>query len=168
MAVDPAVLKETYQRLKKEADEGGYFLNPDASFAKELVEGLLVNEARYGYPSCPCRLASGNREEDRDIVCPCDYRDPDLSDYGCCYCGLYVSKDIYEGIKKAHSIPERRPTPEKRMEQKKETGGELGAGVKLAYPVWRCDVCGYICARENPPEICPVCKAKKDRFSRFI
>jgi rubrerythrin len=26
---------------------------------------------------------------------------------------------------------------------------------------------GYLCARENPPEICPICKVKKDRFEKF-
>jgi len=38
----------------------------------------------------------------------------------------------------------------------------------LPFPIWRCVVCGYLCAREGPPEICPICKAKKDRFERFI
>jgi rubrerythrin len=39
---------------------------------------------------------------------------------------------------------------------------------KLTLPVWRCKVCGYLCAREQPPEVCPICKVKKDRFERFI
>ena len=51
-------------------------MNPDVEFTKELVKGILVNEKRYGYWNCPCRLASGNKEEDLDIICPCDYRDP--------------------------------------------------------------------------------------------
>jgi len=38
----------------------------------------------------------------------------------------------------------------------------------LPLPVWRCKVCGYLCAREGPPEICPICKAKKERFERFM
>lgn len=41
-------------------------------------------------------------------------------------------------------------------------------GFKLAYPVWRCKICGYICSRNEPPEICPICKASKDRFERFM
>ena len=40
--------------------------------------------------------------------------------------------------------------------------------LNIKYPVWRCNVCGYLCARENPPEICPICKAKKERFEIFI
>ncbi|MGD2166168.1 MAG: ferredoxin:glutaredoxin reductase, partial [Anaerolineae bacterium] len=34
-------------------------------------------------------------------------------------------------------------------------------------PVWRCRVCGYLCARERPPGRCPICKATQERFDRF-
>ncbi|MEM3551946.1 MAG: ferredoxin-thioredoxin reductase catalytic domain-containing protein [Candidatus Bathyarchaeia archaeon] len=44
--------------------------------------------------SCPCRLASGILELDRDIICPCDYRDLDVAEFGACYRGLYVRKGI--------------------------------------------------------------------------
>lgn len=151
-----------YHRLKKEAEAGGYHLNPDEAFTKELVESLLINEERYGYPSCPCRLSTGIKEEDLDIICPCDYRDPDLIDYGTCYCGLYVSQEIIDGKKKLTSIPDRR-----KKEKKKKTETTL-LTEKLAYPIWRCKVCGYLCARENPPEVCPICKASKERFERFL
>ena len=40
-----------------------------------LLEGLLTNKERYGYMCCPCRLAASDREADRDIICPCDYRE---------------------------------------------------------------------------------------------
>jgi ferredoxin-thioredoxin reductase catalytic chain len=74
-----------YERLDREAEAGGYHLNPDRALTRDLVVGLLTNEKRYGYGSCPCRLASGKKDEDLDIVCPCDYRDPDLDDYDTCY-----------------------------------------------------------------------------------
>jgi ferredoxin-thioredoxin reductase catalytic subunit len=74
-----------YKRLNKDAEAYGYHLNPDVEFTKELVKGLLVNEKRYGYQNCPCRLASGDSAADLDMVCPCDYRDPDLTEYGTCY-----------------------------------------------------------------------------------
>ena len=78
-------VERNYERLKKEAESNGYYLNPDVEFTKQLVRGLLTNEKRYGYPACPCRLASGNKDEDLDIICPCDYRDPDLTDFNTCY-----------------------------------------------------------------------------------
>src|SRR3972149_1314374 len=92
-----------YEKLKREAEEGGYHLNTDVDFTKDLVRSLLVNERRYGYWACPCRLASGVKGEDLDIICPCDYRDDDLNEYGACYCALYVSAEIVEGKKTASS-----------------------------------------------------------------
>ncbi|MFQ6032040.1 MAG: ferredoxin-thioredoxin reductase catalytic domain-containing protein, partial [Candidatus Zixiibacteriota bacterium] len=151
--------------LNREAEACGDHLNPDVEHTKELVKGLLTNEKRYSYWACPCRLAAGVKEEDLDIICPCDYRDPDLNDYGTCYCALYVSLVVLKGEKKLGSIPERRPPSEERRKAKsKSTTGSISS---LSQPVWRCKVCGYLCAREEPPEVCPICKAKKERFERF-
>jgi ferredoxin-thioredoxin reductase catalytic subunit len=164
-AVDAA-----YQRLKAEAEARGYHLHPDVAFTKDLIRGLLANEARYGYGACPCRLASGSKEDDLDIICPCDYRDPDLAEYGACYCALYVSGAILRGEKTVQAIPERRPSAAERRRVKESRTSQpvARAEAALAYPVWRCKVCGYLCAREGPPEQCPICKAKKERFERFM
>ena len=169
-AVTRADIEQTYQKLNREAESGGYHLNPDMELTLDLVKGLLVNGERFGYPSCPCRLASGIKQEDLDIICPCDYRDPDLQEYGACYCALYVSGDIAEGKREAVSIPERRPSENERQRQKTSPPPAPSKTLekKLPYPVWRCKVCGYLCARDSPPEVCPVCKAKRERFERFI
>lgn len=155
-----------YTKLSRESEATGYHVNPDTEFTRELVKGLIVNERRYGYWACPCRLASGVKEDDRDIICPCDYRDADLLDYGACYCALYVSGAALKGDKKIASIPERRPPPEARQKPEKEA--RSGGTIAPPLPVWRCKVCGYLCAREFPPEVCPICRAKQDRFERFL
>jgi rubrerythrin len=95
-SISQSEVDSRYKKLKSEGQGGGYSLNPDIEFTKELVKGLLANEKRYGYMACPCRLSA------------------------------------------------------------------------LPLPVWRCRVCGYLCARDDPPELCPICKAKKERFERFI
>jgi len=166
LAITPQALDRLYRRLYQETEAGGYHLNPDESFTKELVKGLLVNEKRYGYWACPCRLASGEKQEDLDIICPCDYRDPDLSDYGACYCALYVTGEVLKGERKLTMVPERRPPAEER--EKARSAAQIPNLSSLPYPVWRCKVCGYLCAREGPPEVCPICKAKKDRFEKFL
>ena len=158
-------LDNQYDTLKKEAEASGYRLNPDIEFTKELIEGLIKNEHRYGYQACPCRLAEGVKEHDLDIICPCDYRDDDLTQYGACFCGLYVSQDVIDGKISVTSIPERR-SPEKNKGKKQNRKASMSTS--LDYPVWRCKVCGYLCARTEPPEICPICKAKRDRFIKFI
>jgi ferredoxin-thioredoxin reductase catalytic chain len=155
-----------YERLDREAEAAGYHLNPDRGFTRELVHGLLVNQARYGYPSCPCRLASGEKEQDLDIICPCDYRDPDLLDWGACYCALYVSEEVLRGDQELQPVPERRP-PAGQRPQEQPRKVPAAPGGEATVPVWRCRVCGYLCGRERPPGICPICKAKRERFERF-
>lgn len=102
----PEKLMET---LGKYAGTQGLELNSDREQVLMLMEGLLANESRYGYRSCPCRLAKGDKDSDKDIVCPCDYRDPDVDEYGSCYCGLYVSEDWNAGRIDHRRVPERRP-----------------------------------------------------------
>lgn len=161
-------VEELHKKLKEEAEESGYHLNPDAEFTKELVRSILINQKRYGYWACPCRLASGVKEDDLDVICPCDYRDADLNQFGTCFCALYVSGEVVQGKKKISSIPERRPPKEERRKMKEEKTKLAGMKSDLKIPVWRCKVCGYLCARDEPPEICPICKANKERFERFM
>ena len=150
-----------HKRLDKEAEASGYHLNPNLEHTRGLVEALLVNEARYGYWACPCRLSDGDKEEDLDIICPCDYRDPDLAEYGACYCALYVSDQIKAGEREAQPIPERRPEERDQRPQFAKPASVKGEG---GMQVWRCRVCGYLCAREQPPGRCPICKATRERF----
>jgi ferredoxin-thioredoxin reductase catalytic chain len=81
---------------------------------------------------------------------------------------LYVSAPVKAGEKEVSSIPERRPPKEERKKMDERKGSGKGKIEKLPYPVWRCKVCGYLCARDDPPEVCPVCKAGKERFERFL
>jgi len=164
-----AEAKRLYERLKKEAEGSGYYLNPDVDFVLDLMEGLLVNEKRYGYWACPCRLADGVREKDLDIICPCDYRDPDLADHGACFCALYVTEEVFQGARQWKSIPDRR-IEDQAAQAASPTPGPSSANRLSAredLPVWRCKVCGYLCARTDPPLKCPICKADQDRFARF-
>jgi len=101
-----------YEILSKYAESQGIKLNRDKEYVLEILEGLLRNESRYGYRSCPCRLAAGVKEKDADIICPCVYRDPDIKDYGSCYCKLYVSREWNEGKIKQVKVPDRRKIQE--------------------------------------------------------
>lgn len=103
---------ELYDLLKKVQEPKGYYFNKDKEWVLSILSDLLVNKERYGYSSCPCRLATGDREKDRDILCPCVYRSEDVKEYGSCYCNLYVSEDWNQGKIPHGYVPERRP-PEK-------------------------------------------------------
>ncbi|MCK4455676.1 MAG: hypothetical protein KAU99_04950 [Thermoplasmata archaeon] len=109
-----------------------------------------------------------------DIVCPCEYRDADVAEFGACFCALFVSKEVREG-KELEPVPERRPI-EAIEEAEKATDllekgeismPELKTASARDVQVWRCSVCGYLCARKYPPNVCPICKAPRERFEEF-
>ena len=102
-------IEKLYEMLRKVQEPKGYYFNNDKERTFELLEGLLENKERYGYMVCPCRLASGDREWDKDIICPCVYREPDVEEYGSCYCNLYVSREWNQGKISHAYVPERRP-----------------------------------------------------------
>ena len=168
-------------RARHEADAKtyGYYLTPDPELLQAFLEGLKVNEERYGYPSCPCRLASGRFEFDRDIICPCDYRDPEVAEFGACYCRLYVSKEVNRS-KELPTVPERRPMEKQALaygaaaqpvEKKPEEAARMEApkeakGISQLKPkLWYCKQCGYVVFRDEPPYVCPICKAKRELFA---
>jgi len=170
-------IEQVRRRAEADAKTYGYYLTPQPELLQGFLEGLKTNEDRYGYPLCPCRLTSGNFEYDRDIICPCDYRDPDVAQYGACYCRLYVNKQVYES-QNLPEVPERRP-PEKQAraygtqvpsasaqggQEKPPAKGEKSQSV-VKKKLWYCKQCGYVVFREDPPYICPICKAKKELFA---
>ena len=177
-------LEQVRKRAEADAKTYGYFLVNEPELLQGLLEGLKTNEDRYGYPSCPCRLASGMLDYDRDIICPCDYRDPDVAEFGACYCRLYVNKDVYDHKVELPSVPERRPQEKQArafqaasMPKKAEPMAseakpaaateEKEELVKIGPKMWYCKQCGYVVFREDPPYVCPICKAKREMFGEI-
>jgi len=165
------------EHMKRNAKENGYYLCPDEQLFNDLINGLATNTNRYGYGSCPCRVASGVKKYDVDIICPCEYRNADVDEFGMCYCGLFVNEQRKNNPSQLRSIPERRP--QEIMDATNAAAETKHISTEFTkYPkpgkntplikVWRCNVCGYLCARELPPPICPICKAKAECFEQFI
>jgi ferredoxin-thioredoxin reductase catalytic chain len=172
-------LEQVRKRAEADAKTYGYYLTPQPDLLQMFIEGLKVNEDRYGYPLCPCRLTSGNFEFDRDIICPCDYRDPDVAQYGACYCRLYVNKVVYES-QNLPEVPERRPiekqeraygtvvtTPQAPSPATQEKPAQAPKQAEVKKKLWYCKQCGYVVYREDPPYVCPICKAKREMFAEI-
>ena len=180
-------IEQTRRRAEADAKTYGYYLTPQPDLLQMFLEGLKTNEDRYGYPSCPCRLATGNLDIDRDIICPCDYRDPDVAEFGACYCRLYVNKAVYES-KNLPEVPERRPLEKQGRaygipglsQQGEAQGAQEKAAILATTPtpmqppkaevkkkLWYCKQCGYVVYREDPPYVCPICKAKREMFAEI-
>jgi ferredoxin-thioredoxin reductase catalytic chain len=179
--LSPITLEQVRKRAEADAKTYGYYLVPQQELLQMFLEGLKTNEERYGYPSCPCRLATGNLDIDRDIICPCDYRDPDVAQYGSCYCRLYVNKTVYES-QNLPEVPERRPIEKQQRaygssaEKKPNEATEkttppqqpqTSKPPEIKKKLWYCKQCGYVVYREDPPYICPICKAKREMFAEI-
>jgi ferredoxin-thioredoxin reductase catalytic chain len=174
-------LEQVRKRAEADAKTYGYYLTPQPDLLQMFIEGLKTNEDRYGYASCPCRLATGNFEVDRDIICPCDYRDPDVAQYGACYCRLYVNKAVFES-QNLPEVPERRPiekqeraygtsaakqAPTQTTQEKPAAPTAQPQKTEVKKKLWYCKQCGYVVYREDPPYVCPICKAKREFFAEI-
>jgi ferredoxin-thioredoxin reductase catalytic subunit len=86
--------QEIVESMGRNAKKNGYYLCPDVQLFNDLIDGLATNTTRYGYGSCPCRIASGVKKYDADIICPCEYRDADVDEFGMCFCCMFVNEKI--------------------------------------------------------------------------
>ncbi len=70
-------------RLTEKADE-----------VELLSKGVLENLSSKGQRYCPCRITTGDRKKDLDLICPCNFlRQQTYKEYGECWCGLFVKRD---------------------------------------------------------------------------
>ncbi|NHJ01210.1 MAG: ferredoxin:thioredoxin reductase [Candidatus Heimdallarchaeota archaeon] len=107
MSDNKKALNDVKSYVEKIAERNNWILNPDKETLQNLIEGLMVNINRYGYYNCPCRDSQEDRNLDKDIICPCRYSEPDIREFGHCYCALYFDED-YDFSKSVEMIPERR------------------------------------------------------------
>lgn len=81
--------QKMYEWTEKYANKAGYRLNPDKDALDYLLDGLVIKLEKFGMRYCPCRIVTGNKEEDRKIVCPCVYHKEEVEKDGNCHCELF-------------------------------------------------------------------------------
>ncbi len=96
----------------KTFEKDGFFLHADEEHRHATMDSLLANNEKYGHLACPCRLATGETQDDEDIICPCIYCKDDVEEFGACYCLLVVKEEFKDDLHFFPDIDDRRP-PEK-------------------------------------------------------
>jgi ferredoxin-thioredoxin reductase catalytic subunit len=76
------------------ANQNGFLLQPDVKIRDMIFTGLLKNEEKYGFRYCPCRRVTGNKEEDKKIICPCIYHKDEIKKDRHCKCMLFLKKSL--------------------------------------------------------------------------
>lgn len=86
---DSENIEETIKSYQEYAEKNGFKLNPDREAVEKVVKGLLTNERKHGAKYCPCRRVSGNPEEDKPKICPCQWHKEEIERDRHCFCGLF-------------------------------------------------------------------------------
>jgi ferredoxin-thioredoxin reductase catalytic subunit len=70
-------------------------LTEKADEVELLSKGVLENLKGKGQRYCPCRITTGDRGKDLNLICPCNFiRQPTFKEEGECWCGLFVKRDV--------------------------------------------------------------------------
>jgi len=84
--------QELRKKLQEYADKSGFKLNSNEKAVEGIINGLLRNRKFKGDIYCPCRVVTGNKEEDKKIACPCIYHKEEIKQMGHCKCTLFWKK----------------------------------------------------------------------------
>ncbi len=85
--------KELLMEYEDYANDNDFILNPDKKIVEGILKGLSRNEEVHGARYCPCRRITGNRREDKNIVCPCIYHKEEIEIDGKCMCSLFFKSE---------------------------------------------------------------------------
>lgn len=88
--IDKKTIGVLIKKSEDYAKKSGLKLNANKKLVEVIVKGLLMNEKKYGAIYCPCRSVTGNKEDDKKIICPCIYHKDEIKEMGHCHCGLFI------------------------------------------------------------------------------
>lgn len=83
-------MEKLIKRSEEYAESKGLRLNPNRAIVEGIVKGLLTRKENFGEIYCPCRRMTGNKEEDKKIICPCIYHLDEIDKDGHCFCNLFI------------------------------------------------------------------------------
>ena len=81
--------EQIYVWTAKYAENNGYKLNPEKEIYDIVIDGLVKNKEKYDKQYCPCRIVTGDEEQDKKIICPCIYHKDEIKKDGMCHCALF-------------------------------------------------------------------------------
>ena len=89
--------------LEKYCEQKNYALNPSWMMTTNLKSNLCEMESTFGKRYCPCFEPSGDKTLDKKMMCPCEYIEDEIKEYGTCHCALFGPADLTKEQWKASS-----------------------------------------------------------------
>ncbi len=87
-------VKKQAKWMQKYILQKNYALNPSWMMTTNLQIWLSEMEATFGKRYCPCFEPSGDAQLDKKMLCPCEFIDDEIKEYGTCHCALFGSADL--------------------------------------------------------------------------
>ena len=116
--------KEELRKYSNIYAEGvGYKLNPDKETVDRILDGLLTNEQKFGYRYCPCRVITGDKQQDSKIICPCEYHHREIEELERCACNLFLRRNS------SHTLDTRAP----KMKDRRHYNWDITSGRHLLF-----------------------------------
>ena len=82
--------EELAKLIKEYAAKAGINPNPNEERIQEVIKGLLAKKQKFGENYCPCRVVTGDKKKDEEIICPCVFHRGEIELQGHCLCNLFV------------------------------------------------------------------------------
>lgn len=96
-------VKKQHKWIVKYTAQKNYALNPSWMMSTNLEIWLSEMEATFGKRYCPCFEPSGDAKLDKQMLCPCEFIEDEIKEYGTCHCALFGSADLDKAGWKASS-----------------------------------------------------------------
>ena len=85
--------------IEEYAPRVGIKVNPDVKRVEEVITGLLKKKEKFGENYCPCRVVTGDKKKDEEIICPCVFHRGEIELQGHCLCMLFVGEKKFSSGK---------------------------------------------------------------------
>ena len=95
--------KKQQRWMEKYCEQNNYAINPSWMMATNLKSNLCEMEATFGKRYCPCFEPSGDKGLDKKMMCPCEFVEEEIKEYGTCHCALFGPADLSKEAWKASS-----------------------------------------------------------------
>lgn len=96
-------VKKQGKWMQKYIKKNNYALNPNLMMTTNLKVWVSEMEATFGKRFCPCFEPSSDNELNKKMMCPCEYVEDEIKEYGTCHCALFGRADLDKAGWKASS-----------------------------------------------------------------
>jgi ferredoxin-thioredoxin reductase catalytic subunit len=87
-------VKKQDKWMQKYIAQNNYALNPSWMMTTNLKVWLSEMNVVFGQRFCPCFEPSSDEQLNKKMMCPCEYVEDEIKEYGTCHCALFGRADL--------------------------------------------------------------------------